>query len=47
LLDAFPVEAALAFIGCGFRGDGTRDAGINRRTIHSPFGFQFYRITAL
>jgi hypothetical protein len=30
LLDAFPVDAALAFVGCGFCRDGAGDAGINR-----------------
>jgi hypothetical protein len=30
LLDAFPVDAALAFVGCGLCRDGTGDAGINR-----------------
>jgi hypothetical protein len=27
--DAFPVDAALAFVGCGFCHDGAGDAGIN------------------
>ena len=30
LLDAFPVDAALAFVGCGLCRDGAGDAGINR-----------------
>jgi hypothetical protein len=29
LLDAFPVDAALAFVGCAFCHDGAGDAGIN------------------
>ena len=36
LLDAFPVDAELAFVGCGLCRDGAGDAGINR--LDAPQG---------